>query len=136
MLNQSAEYALRVTAHLATLRPGETARAAEVAAALGLPPNYLSKVLHQLASAGVLRSQRGRSGGFRLGVPASKLKLRTVVAPFDHAGQQRTCVLGNTVCSDRTACIAHERWKPISEAMIAFLRDTTVEDLVRTAGSA
>lgn len=131
MLNQTAEYALRAATSLAGRAPDELVQAAELAEELDVPANYLSKILHQLAAAGVLESRRGRGGGFRLAVPAGALSLVRVVAPFDSVGAERRCVLGGAVCSDRNACAAHERWKPISTALHEFLRDTTVSELAR-----
>jgi Rrf2 family transcriptional regulator, iron-sulfur cluster assembly transcription factor len=129
MLNQTAEYALRVVVALSRLGPEESAQAGALATALGLPANYLSKILHQLAAAGVLESRRGRGGGFRLAAPASRLALADVVAPFDDVAHYRDCALGNRVCSERTACAVHARWKPIAESILTMLRETTVEEL-------
>ena len=130
MLNQTAEYALRAVVYLAGLAPDARAQAADLARALDVPANYLSKILHQLAATGVLESQRGRNGGFRLARAADRLTLEKVVRPFGAVNARAGCVLGQRVCSDRTACVAHERWKPIKEATNAFLRETTVAQLV------
>jgi len=133
MLNQTAEYALRVVVHLAGLPAGESARAAALASELDIPANYLSKILHQLAAEGILESRRGRAGGFRLAVAASRLRVATVVAPFDDLARSRVCVLGQVVCSDSTACEAHRQWKPIAEKMKEFFERTTVATLARPA---
>ncbi len=133
MLNQSAEYALRVVVHLAGLQPERASRAAELAEELGIPANYLSKVLHQLAAEGILSSRRGRGGGFRLARPAARLRLADVIAPFDDLGSQKTCVLGQSVCSDGRPCKAHHLWRPLSASISSFLAKTTVADLERGA---
>ena len=66
MLSSSAEYALKAT-HLLASAPGDGRRtAAELAEALDLPPNFLSKLLNRLRQEGVLESRRGPSGGFLL----------------------------------------------------------------------
>ena len=133
MLNQSAEYALKVVALIAS-RPGDVpSRAAELAAALELPANYLSKILHQLASAGVLISRKGRGGGFLLTRGAAQLTLAAVVTPFEELGRYRSCFLGNAICSDRRACVAHDRWKPIARAVLGFLQETTIDSIATSA---
>ncbi len=126
MLNQSAEYAIRVVVRLAALGEDEWGQAADLAAELKLPANYLSKLLHQLAAAGVLQSRRGRGGGFRLGHPAADLTLAMVVGPFDPPARYRECLLGGGRCSAATACEVHESWKPVAEQVLAFLTETTV----------
>lgn len=133
MLNQSAEYALRVVALIASRPPDHPSHAAELAAALGVPPNYLSKILHQLAFEGILKSRRGRQGGFILATDAREITLALVVAPFENLSQYRACLLGNPVCSDRRACAAHHGWKPIADSVLAFLENTTVAALAAGA---
>ncbi len=131
ILSQTAEYAVRAVVHLAGRPPEEYARVADVAAALDIPRNYLSKILHALARTGTLDSTRGKAGGFRLGRPAEDVTLLDVVGEFDDITERRQCLLGRPVCSDRTACPAHERWKETSEAVASFFRETTIADLLR-----
>jgi len=130
MLSLTAEYALRTVLFLAD-RGGEPARAQEIAQALGVPHNYLSKTLHRLAREGILHSTRGKGGGFRLGVDPTRLTLLRIVAPFDQMSGERRCLLGRPECSDRNPCVAHGRWKAVSERVADFFRETTVRDLVR-----
>jgi Rrf2 family protein len=129
VLSQTAEYALRTVVHMAADGTGPH-RVEGLAQTLGIPRNYLSKTLHQLARAGVLDSTRGPGGGFRLARPPQRIRLIDVVRPFDDLGEGRRCLLGNPVCSDRTACEAHEKWKNVSERLAGFFRDTTVGDLM------
>jgi Rrf2 family protein len=129
VLNQSAEYAVRVCVRLARLDPEASAQASDLAAELDIPANYLSKLLHQLAAAGILQSRRGRGGGFRLQGPPDELTLAAVVAPFDSPARYRQCLLGGKKCSAMTACEAHDAWKPIAERTLAFLSETTLAQM-------
>jgi len=129
MLNQSAEYAVRVAVRLAKLEPGVWAQANDLATDVDVPANYLSKLLHQLAAAGVLESRRGRGGGFRLGRAADALTLAEVVKPFDPPARYRGCLLGGGRCNAAAACEAHEAWKPIADRVLAFLHETTVAQM-------
>jgi Rrf2 family protein len=133
MLSQTAEYALRAVLAVATEGSDQPVGAARLAARLGIPQNYLSKTLHQLARAGVLESTRGKSGGFRLARAADKISLLEVVSPFDDVTGRRTCLMGQPVCSDQNSCAAHERWKEVAERTADFFRETTVADLASDA---
>jgi Rrf2 family protein len=128
MLSQTAEYALRAVLHLADQDPGRPVPVGDIAQALDVPRNYLSKTLHQLARAGVVASTFGPGGGFRLAAPAGELTLARVVAPFDAAGA-RHCLLGRARCADADPCPAHARWKGISEQVERFFSVTSVADL-------
>ena len=129
-LPQTAEYALRAVLHIASQT--ELVRVASMAEALGMPRNYLSKTLHQLAKAGVLESTRGPRGGFQLAVPADQLTLAAILKPFGvlDGGE---CLLGRAECLDSAPCAAHWRWKAISGSLQDFFGQTTVKDLRRGA---
>lgn len=133
MLSQTAEYALRAVLYLAEHADQGTVRVGEMAHALRIPQNYLSKILHRLARAGVLASTRGKTGGFQLAVAADRLRLYEIVAPFDRLDERRRCLLGRPQCSDRTACAAHSRWKDVADTVAAFFRETTVAELLSDA---
>jgi Rrf2 family protein len=51
----------------------------DLAAAAAVPAPFLSKVLGRLVDRGLLRSKRGRTGGFVLGRPADEITLADVV---------------------------------------------------------
>jgi Rrf2 family protein len=130
VLSQTAEYALRAVLFLAD-RDGAPASVDDIAAALHVPRNYLSKTLHRLAAEGVLASARGRGGGFRLAVDPGRLTLLRIVEPFDRLTGERRCLLGRPECSDRSPCPAHRQWGAVSERVAAFFRERTVADLLR-----
>jgi Rrf2 family protein len=131
VLSQTAEYALRAVLALAAQPDGQPLGAARLAGVLGIPQNYLSKTLHQLARAGVLESNRGKLGGFRLARSAERITLLEIISPFDDVSDRRVCLLGRPVCSDHSACVAHARWKAVSERTATFFRETTVADLTK-----
>jgi Rrf2 family protein len=53
----------------------EGVQAGEIADKYKLPIAYASKIMSQLARVGILRSDRGPRGGFRLNRPADKINL-------------------------------------------------------------
>ncbi len=131
MLSGTAEYALRAVVYLARENDlGKHVRANDLAEAVNVPRNYLSKILHELSRGGVLQSTRGKGGGFRLAVPPEELSLLHIVSLFDQIGEQRRCLLGRLECSDRDPCPVHGRWKATAEQIAAFFRDTTVADVI------
>lgn len=129
MLSQTSQYALRTVLQLAGLPRGERGSAVDLARRIGVPGNYLSKTLHQLARAGVVASTRGKHGGFVLARPAHRISLAEVVAPFQEVGR-RSCLLGRPSCSDARPCMAHEHWKAVAEQVARFFSGTTIADLL------
>ena len=77
MISQTGRYALRILGHLAD-RTGQWIQGREIAAATGIPANYLAKILNQLRKRGLVSSQKGWGGGFllrdqALGVPIAEV---------------------------------------------------------------
>ena len=130
MVSRTEEYALRAAVCLAVHYGSGTVRARDMADSTGIPQNYLSKILHQLAKSGVVVSERGRAGGFRLAARPEDLPLATVLAPFEPQVERTRCLLGRPECSDTKPCGAHDRWKHIKNATLAFLNDTTLADVI------
>lgn len=129
MLSQTAEYALRAVLHLAREGTDGPVRVDDIAQALDVPRNYLSKILHVLARSGVLTSTRGPHGGFELAGPATDMTLSDVVEEFDALDERATCLLGRSRCDERSPCPAHRRWVEVSETVRGFFRETTVAEL-------
>jgi len=129
MLNQSADYALRAVLFIARQKEGST-NADAAARALGVPRNYLGKVLNTLAHAGVLESVRGPRGGFRLARSASAITLDSVIEPFQRLPERRVCLLGDRPCDSADPCDVHLRWRQIADPVNNFFRTTTVAALL------
>ena len=127
-LSTTAEYALRAVLHIATQPGAGATRVSVLAESTGLPRNYLSKILHQLVRAGVLRSMRGPTGGFALARPAHGITLGAVITPFVDRVPRR-CLLHDRPCGGDTPCAVHARWAPVSTQLDAFFGVTTIADL-------
>lgn len=134
-ISGTSQYAIRAVVHVATHGADAPVRVGPMAASLDVPRNYLSKTLHLLTRAGVLRSVRGPRGGFQLAIPAERLTLARVTDSFDDAGE-RHCLLGRPQCGDRVACPAHARWGEVSDALRDFFRKTTIKDLMNDVRAA
>ena len=79
-LSRACEVALRAVPLLPEAGSAERGPGlAELVDATGLPRPFLAKVLKELVRRGLLRSRRGRAGGYALGRPAAEITLADVV---------------------------------------------------------
>lgn len=129
MISRSASYAIRALSFMAANAPTEWTLNREIARELALPPQFLTKILRSLASVGILASQRGKSGGFRLAKRPEQITLLDVVDAFDHVTERRRCLLGQAACSDESACALHSEWTIAYGTMLRMLEDRTLADL-------
>jgi Rrf2 family protein len=81
-ISAKADYAVRATIELAA-GDGEPIKAERVANAQGIPLNFLENILGELRHAGIVRSQRGAEGGFRLAKPADQITIADVIRAVD-----------------------------------------------------
>lgn len=131
MISQTSRYALRAALLIANKSDEGPTKVRVIAEELGVPQNYLSKILHRLVGAGILRSTRGPSGGFQLAKEPAQVSLASLVSELEAGEGQggRRCLLGYPVCSDKEPCAAHGRWCKIADMVEVFFEDTTLEDL-------
>ena len=130
MLSKTGLHAVRAVVALAKLPEGAYAGAARVAQEIGAPLNYLGKLLKALAEEGLVESQKGLGGGFRLARDAGKITLLDIVEPIEHISRWSGCLLGRPECSEVNPCAMHDRWKAVRDAYLNMLRRTTVAELV------
>lgn len=130
MISLTAEYALRAVLHLAAVgedHPSQTV--GEIAATTLVPPGYLSKVLQSLSRSGLIVSQRGMGGGFRLKKPAREMSIYEVIQAVDPVERIRTCPLG-LEAHGTNLCPLHRR---LDEAMALIenqFRATNIAELL------
>ena len=128
MLSLTSEYALRAMIHLAQHEPQWPIPGKLIAAATNIPPKYLATVRGDLARAGVLKSTRGKTGGFEMLRPPRKTSLLDILTPFE-LGRPNRCPFGNDLCSDENPCMAHEQWKKVLGARDKFLHRTSIREV-------
>jgi Rrf2 family protein len=122
---------VKAVAALAELAEGVYAGAAEVAELIDAPRNYLGKLLKTLADQGLLESQKGKGGGFRLAKDADRITLFEIMEPTERVSRWGGCFLGRPRCSESKPCAVHQRWSRVRENYLQFLRQTTVSDLIK-----
>jgi Rrf2 family nitric oxide-sensitive transcriptional repressor len=123
MLPQTAEYALRAVIWLAS-HPDSPQTKDEMARAADVPPRYFYKVLQALGRAGIVRSQPGPGGGYKLARPADQMTILDVVNVVGPVQRIHSCPLG-IESHNPTLCPLHrELDKAFAQIEAAFGRVT------------
>lgn len=122
--SRAAEAALRALPLLDPRGPGaQGVLVRDLAERARLPEAFLAKVLQRLALAGVLRSRKGRAGGFVLGRPASEITLADVVLALEGRDD-----LGKVY--PQAGGTVGLRLAPVRDRLLSLLSSTTIEDLL------
>lgn len=128
LISETAEYALRAAVWLAQ-EAGRDWSTQQIAQATQTPPDYLAKVLKQLAKAGVLRVKRGSGGGFRLGGEPASICILDIVRAVDPLERIHVCPLGRAEHKDKL-CPLHGRIDYAIAQMEAMFAQSTLADLL------
>jgi Rrf2 family protein len=78
-ISAKADYAVRAAVELAAAPKEKPVKAETIATTQGIPLNFLENILGELRHAGIVRSQRGFEGGFRLARPAEKVTIADII---------------------------------------------------------
>ncbi len=79
-LSVKSDYATRAVLSLARrYAHGKTTRSEEIASESGIPPNYLTQILLELKSQEIVRSIRGKQGGYTLARAPAQITLGDVL---------------------------------------------------------
>ncbi len=129
-LSKLTDYAVVVLVRLSHGEPCQTSPG--IALVTGVPEPTVAKVLKALASAGLVTSQRGARGGYRLARPLSAIPVIDVVTAVDGPIALTACVEGSgSECEAEHLCPVRGRWDPVNEAVREALRRITLADMDR-----
>jgi Rrf2 family protein len=136
-ISRRTDYATRALVALALEAGDGPVKIQVLAARTETPVSILEQVLPQLRSAGIVRSERGPSGGYRLNHPPEDVTLEKVVRILQGPLAPIACATRNEPepCSMLEGCALNETWAEVRDATIAILERTTLATLAeRSSG--
>ena len=129
MLSKTAEYVLRAVMSLAA--NGEKALSADVLAEkTKVPRRYLTRVMQDLAAAGLVGSRSGPGGGYVLAQDTTELTILDVVNAVAPLERIKSCPLG--LDSHTSLCPLHAELDKAYAASEAAFASVTISKLLRS----
>ncbi len=130
-LSKTTDYGIVLLARLARDSGAVPRNARDLAACSDLPVPMVSKVLKVLAREGLVVSQRGSKGGYRLARKPEDLTVSEMVRVLEGPVALTDCAIGPALCEHETMCAVREPWQLISRVVEKALADVTLADLVK-----
>jgi Rrf2 family protein len=129
-LGRKADYSIRAVLHLARhwATPGRR-KGREIADDMGIPAKYLPQVMAALVRVGVVDSEPGPEGGYRLARPPADVNLLEMIESIEGPIESQECILRGGVCAWGDRCAIHETWAAAQDALRRRLGETTFADL-------
>jgi Rrf2 family protein len=134
-ISRRTDYATRALLAMA-LDGGGPMKLEELARRTGAPQSVLEQVMPVMRSAGIVRSERGPAGGYRLNKAPEEITLERVVrlfqgqlAPIGYATRRNPDPAPKFVVDS-----LRHAWSAVRDATIDVLEGTTFADLAKRAG--
>ena len=128
-MSAKAEYAVRAMVQLATVADGTLVKAEDLAHAQGIPPQFLLDILTNLRTDRLVRSHRGREGGYELARSGKTISIADVLRCIDGPlASVRDIGLGDLPYSGPTESLS-EVWCALRASMRSVLETTTLDDV-------
>lgn len=130
-LNTKTRYAVRAMLTLALReQDSEPVSASDIAESEEISVKYLEGLLGSLRAAGLVRSVRGASGGYRLARSAADITLRQIYHVFEGSEGFVICTNEPGVCGRSGRCAAQTVWDELYQLSMRYLESVSLADLV------
>src|SRR5436190_12054452 len=135
-ISKRTDYATRAVLALALAGEERAVKLDELAKRTAVPPSVLEQVMPALRTAGIVRSERGSHGGYRLNRPPAEITLERVVRLFQGQLAPIGCATRShpEACAMSLECSLRFVWEDVRDAIITMLAETTFADLAARAG--
>ena len=133
-ISYKGDYAIKTVIALASIYIEDSSRLVkidEISKAQDIPKKFLEQILLQLKNAGIVKSERGASGGYALKKNPAEIKLGEIVRLIDGTTAPIACVS----CTDYKACEFEGKcalkpvWQQVREAVNSVVDNITVKEL-------
>jgi len=131
LLSKACIYGIRASLYMAAMHEQQRrfVPIREMSDKLDLSFHFLTKILQQLTSAGLMESYKGPKGGIALTRSPKEIKLIEIVSAIDGMGLFTECVLGLPGCGHKQPCPMHDKWAYTREAILIMFNSTSIDEL-------
>ncbi len=141
MLSQKARYALHALIVIGTRGPDELLQIADIAKEARVPHKFLEQILLDLKKRGIVRSRRGRAGGYLLGANPKDISFADVIRAIDGPLALAPCVSATAYhkcedCVDEETCAIRKVLLAARDATADVLESRNLAQAVVTARKA
>jgi Rrf2 family protein len=134
-VGRRVDYAVRALSYLAGQPEGKVISRADIERNQDIPSFYLSKIMKDLVSGGLVHSHIGSKGGFALAKPASAISIKDVYETVERPLVLMDCLeKGTSYCSFCAVCLQKSVWEKAQQALADFLASVTIAEIADGRG--
>ena len=130
-VSTKGRYALRMLLDLAEHRGEGFISLKEIAERQGISKQYLEQIVSLLNTSNMLRTNRGKQGGYMLAKQPSEYTVREVLRITEGSLAPVTCLEEEVnLCDKATYCKTLSMWTGLQKAINDYLDSVTLQDMV------
>jgi len=129
-LTTLSRYGTRALFDIAYYGQGEAVRASEISKRQNISLNYIGQIFLKLKRAGLIKSHRGRSGGYVLSSPPEDVTLLSIIEAVEGPISLVTCSGNDKECAFMDSCVTHDIWVEASKIVGDYFGNITLQNLV------
>jgi Rrf2 family protein len=131
-LSTKSEYAIKALVRLALANGDAPVQGRDIAAFAGIPAKFLEQVMHDLRQGGLVRSRRGKGGGYVLARHPDAISFADVIQVVDGSYGGK----GRMPQDDQATPLVEPVWREVRECTRAILGAATIAQAAARAESA
>ena len=128
-LTNRGRYAVTAIADLAIHGKLMPVSLADISIRQDIPISYLGQLFMSLRTGGLVKSQRGPNGGYRLAKDSSEISIVDVINAVDEKINTLRCG-GRVNCQNNQQCLTHTLWENIDNRIRDLFAEVYISDIV------
>ena len=128
-LTTKSRYAINALAELLVYARNTPVRLKDISEKQNIELNYLEQIFRKLRLAGIVKSIRGRNGGYVYASDPSKISIKQVMDAVEEDLDATNCA-GASSCFEGKQCSSHKLWDDLNHVVDNYLSKIFINDLV------
>ncbi len=134
LITRDTDYAVRALCQIAKEK-NKIISVHDLVEELKMPRPFLRKILQVLNRKGLLKSFRGKNGGFILAIPPEKIYLVDLIRIFQGPLKLSECVFKKNYCPDVNICMLKQKLGTIEKYVVSQLKSINITSLMQGNGA-
>ena len=128
-LTTKSRYAINALAELLVFARNTPVRLKDISEKQNIELNYLEQIFRKLRLAGIVKSTRGRNGGYVYASDPTKISIKQIMDAVEEDLDATNCA-GASSCFEGRQCSSHKLWDDLNHVVDNYLSKIFINDLV------